>query len=114
MKKISKDDLKSKIQVVTGLNETVDGSQNNPERGLTEDGVERCIPDTFYSNCLCYTLGELGCVQSRNCPQTESGGDICCADTLDDVKTCVAETHDGCLAPTIESEDLACNDTEGC
>lgn len=114
MKKISKNDLKLKGQVVTGLNETVDVSNNNPERGLTEDGVERCIPDTFYSNCLCYTLGELGCVQSRECPYTESGGEICCAETMDAAKTCVVETADGCIAPTIESEDLACNDTEVC
>lgn len=114
MKKISKDDLKLKGQVVTGLNETVDGSQNDPKRGQTEEGEERCKTDTFYSECLCYTQGELGCVQSRQCPDTESGGEICCAETLDDVKTCVVETADGCIVPTIESEDVACNDTEYC
>lgn len=114
MKKLSKNDLKLKGQVVTGLNETVDVSNDNPERGLTEDGVERCIPDTFYSNCLCYTLGELGCEQSKDCPHTESGGEICCAETLDDDPACVVDTNDGCIVPIEESEEIACNDTEGC
>lgn len=117
MKKLSKDDLKLKGQVVTGLNETVDSSlkmqDNGNERGETDGAAVQCNPDTFNSECLCFTQGELGCIQSKNCPYTESGGEICCVETFEHNDNCVVDTNMNCNNPT-NSVLILCPETVEC
>ncbi len=119
MKKLSKNDLKLKGSKVTRLNgngEEIQNAQPNEEDYAETVMNEKtdCKTETFNTHCLCFTQGELGCEQSKDCPHTESGGEICCAETLDDDPACVVDTNDGCIVPIEESEEIACNDTEVC